>query len=494
MKKIISLALAVLMLATVLIACKNNSTPVGPKNTEGTETSAVENPKRRFYKDLNFGGTTITVAHRGEAYDDWIIGDDEKEGTFVAVAECNANVDGALNVVTEFVPGSSSASEFIRNEAMLVESGTDAHDVIVPDQYYGTAFAANSTYANLLDEEHSGYFQFGEEWWYNDYMSNLTMGDDIQYFAAGDISPTILGWCSCTFVNWKLYNDYYRDPNEFLKLVDRGEWTVDVLMSKCKDMYIDLDQNKRVTTGDQFGFATSKGQSAVFAAIAAGMTFSRRTSEGSFELTIAESKNNDIFEKIYDLYNNTKGAWTYDYSKYPTANSDIFGSGRSLFMNEYLMYAWRESVRSLEDGYVIVPRPKYDENQKTYLSAMQDSFYIYTIPVTTPLDKIDAVTAMIETKCIMFNEKVIPAMYDNALKIKFKSDDVDDEIASKMLDLVRDGITSDFAVVYTSSLGQMPDMVGSLIQNKSKTWASSVKAGLDRYQGYLDDLLFHFGF
>ena len=131
------------------------------------------------------GGTTITVAHRGEAYDDWIIGDDEKEGTFVAVAECNANVDGALNVVTEFVPGSSSASEFIRNEAMLVESGTDAHDVIVPDQYYGTAFAANSTYANLLDEEHSGYFQFGEEWWYNDYMSNLTMGDDIQSFAVG---------------------------------------------------------------------------------------------------------------------------------------------------------------------------------------------------------------------------------------------------------------------------------------------------------------------
>ncbi|MBQ0102266.1 MAG: hypothetical protein KBT31_05685, partial [Firmicutes bacterium] len=354
--------------------------------------------------------------------------------------------------------------------------------------YYGTASATVGAYKNVLDLDGDvNYIDISKPCWYGDYLSKITMHNDTLYFLAGDISPTILGWASCSFVNHSLYSDVFGDTDEFLKSVLDGKWTIDVLMEKSKAVYIDVNQNNRVDLDDRLGSATSRGQAAQFALIAAGFQFVRTLNDGSLELAMDTERNADIFGKLCELYQHTEGFTTYDYSSTPNGNSETFAEGRMLFMNEYILYAFREQLREMTDPYVIIPRPKADEQEDKYHSSLQDSLFLYTIPKSVDPSKDEMVSAFIQTACLLYNEKVVPAMFDTALKVKFVADEVDVEMAGKLIDLVRTGITTDFSLVYDSSTG-FAAQVSSIIQSGLGKW-STVLAQTDRHKTTLANLL-----
>ena len=494
MKKITATLLALVFVFAVVAGCSKD--PVKPSDDttnagSGEETTAPDTKK--WYEDLDYDGVGLAVACRGESYDDYVIGR-ENSGDVVwdAVYDTNEKINGAINVDREFILGPNGQQTFIV-QAIKEAMNDGIYDMIMCDQFYGTGYAADDAYLNVLGlDTEKNFIDITQPYWYADYMKNVTMGSKTLYFLGGDISPTILGWAACTFMNLNLYEDLFGEPNDLLAEVEAGNWDLEMFREKCTAAYLDLNQNDQVDLDDRLGCGTSTGQSAVFAAISAGMTFSKRNAEGLYDLTIDTEENNSIYQAIYDLYKSTEGFIPYDYNRFPLGNSDTFAAGRMLFMNEYFLYAFRDSLREMEDDYVIIPRPKYNESQPAYLSAMQDSFFLYTIPTSVDTSRLEAISAYLQVGCEFYSESVITAMYETALKVKHVSDRVDMEKAGRIIDLVRSGITSDFAVVYTNSMNGMANLVGLNIEAGRRDWHGTVGLQKKMYETYLENLLLTF--
>lgn len=490
MKKIISALLAVLFCVIALAACKTNdpAPKPGKQTTGGNEQSQTTQSGDGLPEDLDFGGITINIAIR-DKYLDYYIGEEGGDLIWAAVYKANQFVDGRLNVKREWIKTTESSVDHADKVVTDILSNDCTYDLVLVDQFYGCAKALEGAFANVKDEAYSKYLNFNKDYWYSDYMKNLTLSEDTLYFLGGDASPTIISWTSCTFFNWDLYDSYYGDPNALFTLVDNGGWTLDKLSQYSKEVYKDLDDSKTMNENDQVGFAVSTGQSAVFASQCAGMTFSKRNNDGEMELDVVNNKNQSIFEKIYKLYNETEGVYAYDYTVITDdlANK-MFADGKALFMNEYFLKAWSEFTRNMNEAYAIIPRPKYDEAQKDYISVMQDPLMLYTIPISLKLDKADAVSAFLEAQAIENHKTVFPAIYDTALKIKFVSEKVDSDVASHMIDLIYSSMSSDFAVINGYYLNSIADTVGHLVMRKENTFVSSMQSILDGAQQKLEEM------
>ncbi|MBQ0102234.1 MAG: hypothetical protein KBT31_05525 [Firmicutes bacterium] len=247
-----------------------------------------------------------------------------------------------------------------------------------------------------------------------------------------------------------------------------------------------------VSGKDRLGFAVVRGQSALFAGVCAGMKFTERDSDGNYSIVVDREENFDIFSKLYTLYNDTEGVFTYNEGTTDYHAKKVFADGRSLFCNEYVLSTWDETLRNMTNEFAVIPRPKNNEDQKEYITVLQDSFLLYTIPSCISLDKVPVVTAMIEAQGIINNRDVIPAIFDTALKSKFRSDLVDYEQASRLIELVRSGITTDFGVVYDNSLNNIANLVGRLIMNRSNNYASEIAGNITLFQTSLEDLMMAF--
>ena len=146
----------------------------------------------------------------------------------------------------------------------------------------------------------------------------------------------------------------------------------------------------------------------------------------------------------------------------------------------------------MSDPYAIIPRPKADEQQESYKTPMQDPLYLYTCLNDISPETLEVVTAFFEAQCRENSKTVFPEIYDTALKVKYVSDEVDSEAASRMIDLIYNTMFADFAVVYDKALSRYADTVGHMIEGRYDGFASHY-AGLQSTAEYaLEELMLSF--
>lgn len=494
MKKIIALILALTFVFAIAVGCSKDPSKPNDDTTKsqgGDETTAPV--EKAWYDELNYDGLDIDIAYQPGEYEPYILGEDGGDIAWAEVYKTNEKVAGKLGVNLNFIPYEGGQETNIKTVYTEIQRGDCPVEICMPDQYYGVCYVTDKVYYNVkdLDIEHN-WLNLDADCWYKDYHQNLNPNPNALYFLAGDLSPTILAWCSCSFVNIDLYNNLFGDDeaiNEFLDTVEEGHWTIDKCIELCKKAYLDINSDQKVDLGDRLGACTSSGQSGMWASIAAGMTFSRRLGDGSFELELATERNDTIYKKVYELYNKTEGFITYSYSATPYGNQDTFIDGRALLMNEYLLYAFRPAIREMTDSFVIIPRPKADEEVPQYVSSIQDGLKLYSVPVTVSVTDLEAITAYLQLSCEDYNEYVIPRIYETSLKVKYASEKVDPKQVSDLIDLVRSGITADFAVVYNHKLNGIAGLTGSMIENKVPEWNSRVSMQMSQYKTRLKTLL-----
>jgi hypothetical protein len=93
--------------------------------------------------------------------------------------------------------------------------------------------------------------------------------------------------------------------------------------------------------------------------------------------------------------------------------------------------------------------PKYDESQEKYRVNQYDGVPLFGIPVTVPEERKNTVGAALEAMCSMSSDTVIPVYYDLALKNKYSRD----ETTARMIDLIHESITADFAFAWGDTIG-----------------------------------------
>ena len=499
MKKYIALFLAVLFVLSAVIGCSkpNNDKPSGTTasgdqpgdDTSGEITTAADTTP--FYIDLDYDGTDILIACRDE-YNNFVIGEDTGDIFFQSIYDVNQMVEDHLGVNMEFEFGSKDTAVFIQQTAKLILGNDCPYDIVLPDQFYGSAYIPQNAF---LDAAHlnteKNYINLEKDCWYHYYIDNMKINKDQTFFLSGALSPSILAWTGCTFVNIKMYNDLFGDTiNEFLNDVEAGKWTVDLMREKCEAAYVDVNNNSHVDKDDVLGGAVTAGQSAVFASVAAGMKFSRTLADGSIIIAGDEEISLKAFEKTHDLYSDTLGFYPFQFTGLTgLLDAQKFADDTCLFVPEYIIYAFWDDLRNMSSSYVIIPRPKADEQQEQYISCTQDCFFLYTIPTSTPNDKLECISAVIETMCELYDEKVMPNMYDISLKVKFAPEEIDQEQTARLLDIIKNNITSDFTVTFTSSINNYPNMVGSYIGGGRDAWSRMFGMQKKSIQLRLDALL-----
>ena len=445
--KIISLMLALLMIATAFAACsekKEDDKDTDPKDsvaqtTNGDSTSEqttkvpdieVVNWDGREYRILGRLNTTYAWANSFE------VSRDEMPEDVVGKAVWNRNNDIRDNYGIE-VKGIFSDSQNSDADTALA-SGEDLYDLLLtpPERYL-----PNAQKGYLYDIAKLKYINLNHEAWIDFINDQLMIGGRLYYtsnkFMLQDKNRSYM-----LFYN----RDIAKELNlgHFEDLVFNNEWTLDKVIELGKKATYENDGVPGMTKDDQWGVGVAQHYSFSQFAMGAGFRFAEPGPDGYPKLIGATDEMMQILDKVYKLVTDKTVYWCdEDYG--PVDWNDC---ADHMFYNEKMMIFG--CVISLLDDlgvksdfeFGVLPNPKYDSNQEHYHAT--PNLYngsLLGVPSTVP-DR-DFVGYALE----LISEKSVDTTYKAFIETKCKLQEVEDEDAAKCLDIIFNGMVYDLGFV-----------------------------------------------
>ena len=178
---------------------------------------------------------------------------------------------------------------------------------------------------------------------------------------------------------------------------------------------------------------------------------------------------------------------------------DAFTSGRSLFIGyQRLGSLESDNLRSAEVDLAVLPYPMLDEFQEDYVTSTHDTAELGFIPIGVPNEEMPFVSAVIEVLCRETYKQLLPAYYENSLKIKYTRDNM----GAQMIDIIHDHYGNGFALAWSNGLSGvlLSATFDACIENNSTDFASKYKGlekavnkQLDKIIKKVDDLMMENG-
>ena len=111
-------------------------------------------------------------------------------------------------------------------------------------------------------------------------------------------------------------------------------------------------------------------------------------------------------------------------------------------------------LRDMVDTYDVLPQPKYNADQKQYLSLVNNWCDCFVaVPSAVKDARMDFVGFMMEAMAAYSNDKLRPLIYGTVLQMQR----VENEQSAAMIRVIMDGIVIDYAITY--DIGGLQDMV-----------------------------------
>lgn len=482
--KIISLLLVFCMVLPLFASCAEDSdTGNQPKDTTPASTETEADTRIDYFATLpsyDFGGKNFTFLCRTEL--EYEIAVDSEDGEIVndAIFKRNMRIEEAYKTKVGYhaIPGAwSDASTFQSAVTKAVKAGDTAYDALAIYLAYGVPLASQGNYYALNKVPT---INIDADWWVKSLVENNTVYGNL-YFIIGDLSLTMWSYIYAIFFNKQLAADYnIENPYQTVK---DGNWTLGRLIEYSKLVSNDVNGDNKFDIDDQYGFITNvHSMRAIVTSFEIPLT--KRTEDGGIELVFFNEHTVDVFNQLYDFVNNNNSSFmldpNIDHAGAPWM-SKIFVEDRALFMTFTLDIT--EMLRDMKSDFGILPMPKYDENQKNYMSHSYDGASIFAVPVSASDYEFSG--AMLDALSAESKYTVIPAFYDLKLMTKVTRDND----SAEMLDIIRQDMTFDFAYVHTMSLEYVFSMFGDMIGSKNNTFASTYEKKAKTLNKMLENLL-----
>ena len=471
MKRIISmlLVLAMLLSATLMaVSCskEEKKTPqksTGIKNTgpavEGdifAERAAIDDE----LPDADFSGKQFRIAsHRTDEY--FIAEEDRNQGNLIADAkyERNKAVEDRFNceIVVAYKAAYYDVQDWV---AKTVLSGADEFDLFCSHGASAGGTVLKNVFLNWYDIPH---IDFSKPWWSSSCAEELTY-DGKCILAVSDFNLTAITGAQCMFFNKNLAAAY--DMGNLYEVVLNGEWTFDYFVELTKDIYIDQDGSGDKSDGDFFGFAQSHAwQTSISSWLwAFDNPTMKKDEDGIPQIAVKTDKINAIVNNLYDYLFNSNGV------HYRTDNEA--GQGMDLFLSKQAIFALGgvgsptgEGLRNFEDEYGMLPMPKWDENQTKYYTMTPGEHTVLAVPKT--VKDTEFVGTIMEALSAESYKRVVPTLYEIALKTRYLRDDESKDV----LDIVIDGRMYDFGYIYGGFQG-FGFMLGAMFEKGNNNFES----------------------
>ncbi len=449
MKRIMSLLLVIAMIMsslTLLISCSEEGEGKKPSGVFNDNVSSDGGDGDIFaeraaisdeLETKDFGGRKFRIAsHKDTEFciDEELI----NKGDLIrdAMASRDEAVENRFNVdVTVAYQGTyEEVTEWV---SKTVLSGADEFELFSSHSASAGGLVLKNLFLNWYDIPN---VDFSKPWWSSCCSDELTY-DGKCILAVSDFNYSAIWGARCLIFNKNLANSY--DLGNLYETVLDGDWTFDLFTEMVKDIYIDEDGDGNKSDGDFFGFAQShEYQCATSAWLwAFDNPTMAKNADGVPEIAIKTEKINNIVSSLYDLVYNTNGVH-YRPDNEPGQGMDIFLAKRAVFTVACVGSPVNEDLRNFDDEYGLLPLPKWDENQKDYLTMTDGEHTVMAVPKT--VKDTEFVGTITEALSAESYKKVIPTLYEIALKTRYLRDNESKEV----LDIVLDGRVYDFGYIY----------------------------------------------
>ena len=500
MKKLLCMLLALMMLASFLVACANDQgTEDGTKGEQSEQETGDPN-----YTDnvpaLSFGDETVTILSRDKfgVNDEFYAessSDTQSDVVAYAVYTRNMAIEDRLDVKLEMLMDDTDPTA---KHSTAVKSGSSDYDIVADSTYVIIQAVLKGEFVNLRDMQ---YMDLDKYYWTQGYNDIVSFGENSkQYLASGALAISMFRYMFVTVYNREVFEDL--GETDLYEVVKNGEWTLDYQNQIIADRYQDSGTvvNKK-DDRDMYGLITGDTVSVDPYCVAANIQLVSKNEEGEwFYNTEQFARTVDLCEKIQALYNNSSThvfkTATYD----DTGKTDIveaFAASKSM-MATVQVFALETNVGDLaEFDYGIVPMPKFDENQEKYATYVQDQ--VTGIGVSSSISDEDTLAMMGAVLECMASESyatVVDAYYSTALSYQY----LQNPESKEMLDLIYDSLTFDFSgacsnIIMNNGGQSIRDQLRPLFSGKSTKlgstlakWEKSTNKALGKINEFLAEL------
>ncbi len=454
-KRMLSFLFAGLLLISSLGSCgnaegKTETTPLNAENEETTGETVAETEPDPF-AGTDFGGQSLRISSSMDETDAtnahrFIAGTGEMNGEIVndAVFKRNEDVQTLLNVTLEITPSEWTYSNANTQIEKIVLAGDSQFDIVANDIMCLSKLTPKAYFHSVKDSE---ILDLDKSYWYGDAIRDLEFVPGAMYMLLGDYFTDSLASAHVLYYNKKLIADHMGDASYVQDIVLDGKWTVDEMIALTQELTVDTNGDGTLAEGDQFGYTVIGPWGPMIPVLMGFDVQFIDKSDGNVQFCFNNERSVKILEKLNELYwsegtlPKTKQGDTEDLrTKFANAETAFVG---------YLRLCDLEVMRDIDFGVGLAPYPKLNLEQDHYVSSLHDTSEVGAILVTTPVDQLPFVHTCLEVLGRETSKTVIPAYYEDALKVKYVGGAED----AAMIDLIHDSITSPFAVAYNGVLG-----------------------------------------
>ena len=481
--RVLSLTLVVLMLGSMLLACKKKD-ETSAETTGGGDVVTSGDESKSVLDGVRYNGEKIYVYG-------WI-SDNITElvtefSSDLGVVEQNIykrldETKKQLNIEVDWkeVPGSGSHPGFIQDTVIANQTG--AYDVICSYSQWAAALTSQGVSKNLLK---FNTLDFDHPAWPADMVDQLTMFNKL-YFCTGDISTNLIFMTSLVGVNldmvstWKInekIQEKYGEANIY-DLVRKGKWTYDAMFTLADGIWQNTDGVAGRTEGDTYGFVTTSGLICNFYA-GAGYTIVEADENGLYlsedytDVDSIEKLLKDVIDPLFDS----------GYCYYGTSN---FAQGLNLFSLSPASTVYLKWYHADGLNYSAVPVPKYDAAQDGYHSYHSHPYSNFIVTTGSLHKEIGA--SFIQCLAEWSYDTTRIAIFENTMRARFSNGDPD---IIEMWEMIVDSQTFDLSRIFRRELRRggtgayLADQFIEKLKAERTDWANFVQS----YEGELKDLL-----
>lgn len=492
MKKILTLLTTLLILLVPLVSCKKDAGKDPPGSSEvpgdisvdgGSETE--EPPYTLPERDYEWRNFNILIPPgKVWEFEEHAVNTDLLNSLIV---QRNTRVEFAYKVSLNYIKKGNDASEYqaVLNAEMTGQNGD--YDMCFYPNVYDTSASmiVNSQYFyNLTDMD---YIDLSQDWWVQGWNDPCTINGKL-YGAVGYGTVQPMSGAVGVFFNKDIYTEVFADNalgidsnyESLYEFVENGAWTFEKMSTMSEMAKLDVDGNGIMNELDRYGLtADFKGTYLLYSM---GSEYVIPDEEEGYVLNFGADHNLDVFEKLYAFL--TGGSFRYTDDMF--TNNKSFTEGLALFNLNSFDNGNRIKMGATSFDYGILPYPKYDTEQKDYITVNASMSY-FSIPTT--VDDLEFSQIMMNAFNYYSLEVIRPKFADTVLKYGI-SQDVKD---AKMIDLIFDSLTPDFSYIFRATLDHHDYHIYNMIvqpsTQKYKTYSTFIKGNTDYWQKQLDTIL-----
>ncbi len=503
LKKTIAFLLAVQMLLVSLAACdqeeanETNAPETVPVETNAPETLPPETaapetevPETEFDRrsvsddlpEITFNGKDFRfIVEEQDAYQVYSE-DDSGVGLDAEIYLRNKRVEDRFDVKISYFDSNIQAQD-----RMVVYCQADAHvaEVCAFPQQMGNTPLVYGCWTNWLDLPH---MNFDQPWWNRQSIENMTINGYLHNIS-GDLSLTSMAMTWCMAVNTDLMEDWGYTADALYDIVWNGEWTLDKMIEITSEMWEDTNGDGERNDGDIFGFGTPL-YSEVGPYLGNGLEYYGTfyvpwvTAIGEHSFVVNEDKTALVnvlgtekvyaaLEKMMNFHHNTVG------TKLDMIDKDFADGNVGMYTTKFHYFYLNSGNLEFTTG--IMPLPKYDTEQETYITCPDNIFTMFGLPSTLPKEDYEMVGVVMEALNAESWKTVMPAYYDAALKGRYSTD----APMAKMIELIAETRIYEYAplcIQFMPDFKKLPITFNLLLNANNTDLASILAEGHDRIE------------